>query len=365
MNNILLSVIIPAYQSEQSILSCLEVIDVQNSKQLEIIVVNDGSTDNTENILKQCSTRIDNLIVLSESNSGASSARNKGLEVATGKYIWFVDADDQIAEGAIEYIFQAVERSPEIDMFKFPYTLVNGSGENRENQGLSQYYLGKTFQGFHLIAGFLNQKIAPAPWSNVCKRAVYQSCNLRFEPGVYFEDTVMTTNLLLNVKHVKCLESDLYQYHVTGGSITNSCNQNHILSLFKILNLIKTSLESNDLFCRNITNFFYFYWQQIYHNLSIRKEQLTGALLTNFIAELDRSLLNIEWSKYQFLANKKTVALVEKNQLLLNELGLKLSINLIPQRFQQITASGAPRIKVKNAVYVSLRMKNWWTNRGY
>jgi glycosyltransferase involved in cell wall biosynthesis len=97
-----LSFVIPAYNVEKFIGRCLNSIYSQSvdENRYEVIVVDDGSTDNTLNILKKLTERHKNLRVFSQENQGVSIARNRGLEMAVGKYVWFVDADDYIMPNA-------------------------------------------------------------------------------------------------------------------------------------------------------------------------------------------------------------------------------------------------------------------------
>ena len=91
-----ISVIIPVYNVEKYLRICLESILNQNFKGYEIILINDGSTDNSLNICREYEKKYSNIIVINEENSGPSAARNKGLEYAKGKYISFIDSDDEL-----------------------------------------------------------------------------------------------------------------------------------------------------------------------------------------------------------------------------------------------------------------------------
>lgn len=94
MNENMVTVIITAYNADKYIYACLDSIVAQTYSNLEIIVVNDGSTDNTRNIVQECAKKDARIRLINTINSGVSSARNTGIENATGKYITFVDVDD-------------------------------------------------------------------------------------------------------------------------------------------------------------------------------------------------------------------------------------------------------------------------------
>lgn len=104
-----ISVIIPVYNVEKYLRRCLESVINNTYKNLEIIGVNDGSPDNSLNILKEYAARDTRMVVLSKSNGGLSSARNKGIEESTGEYITFVDSDDWVHPQFFEILIQALQ----------------------------------------------------------------------------------------------------------------------------------------------------------------------------------------------------------------------------------------------------------------
>ena len=116
-----LSIVIPAYNVEQYIGNCLDSIFNQQieTDMLEVIVVNDGSKDGTEDIIKQYASQHPNLIYISQENQGQSVARNTGLKRATGDLIWYVDSDDATTENSIQTIFSYFKKYPHADFLTF------------------------------------------------------------------------------------------------------------------------------------------------------------------------------------------------------------------------------------------------------
>lgn len=100
-----LSFIIPVYNCERLIGRCIESIECQDFNDFEVILINDGSKDNSFLVCQDLSKRYDNIKVLTQENKGASSARNAGLKVAQGEYVWFVDADDYISDGIVKTLY--------------------------------------------------------------------------------------------------------------------------------------------------------------------------------------------------------------------------------------------------------------------
>ena len=105
--NIILSIILPVYNVEKYIERCVESILTQNREDIEIIIVDDGATDGSPQICDKYAEKISNIKVIHKQNGGLSSARNAGMDVANGKYIYFLDSDDWITEDAIRIILSA------------------------------------------------------------------------------------------------------------------------------------------------------------------------------------------------------------------------------------------------------------------
>ena len=100
------SIIVPVYTTESYLMECFDSIYAQNQKEIEVIAVNDGSTDCSLCILEEIKKEHSDLIIVSQENKGLGSARNKGLEIATGEYIYFVDSDDYLADKTLETCYQ-------------------------------------------------------------------------------------------------------------------------------------------------------------------------------------------------------------------------------------------------------------------
>ena len=114
-----ISVIIPVYNVEKYLPECLESIlsQVKNNAIYEIVLVNDGTPDNSMDIAYSIVGRYSNVKVVNQENQGLSVARNIGLEHATGDYIWFIDSDDWLTDDAISIVMKAISENPEIEVF--------------------------------------------------------------------------------------------------------------------------------------------------------------------------------------------------------------------------------------------------------
>lgn len=157
-----LSILIPAYNVEQWLSRCLNSILAQNTEDVEIIIVDDGSTDNTLQCAKKFSAKWNNIKVFSKNNEGVGAARNFLLDKAQGEYIWFVDSDDYIVDGCLTSIL--AELSGDLDLLSVAYNDV----QQRLFEGKGIDYIKE-----HLINGYL--------WSKIIKRKIIEEASIRFE----------------------------------------------------------------------------------------------------------------------------------------------------------------------------------------
>lgn len=131
-NKVLVSIIIPVYNVEKYLTECLNSILNQSYQNIEIIIINDGSIDNSVNIAKQYATIDSRIKIIDQKNSGVSAARNKGIEIAKGDYICFADADDYLMPDYIEYLLDlCVENNAEIAYTKDMFTTFHTEKEHK------------------------------------------------------------------------------------------------------------------------------------------------------------------------------------------------------------------------------------------
>ena len=120
-----LSFIIPVYNAELFLRDCVMSITQQEGiSDCEIILINDGSTDNSLLICNELSSKFDNIKTISQINQGTSCARNTGLNAANGEFIWFVDADDKVEPDFLKYLLTLINKQPNTDIFCFNHKIL-------------------------------------------------------------------------------------------------------------------------------------------------------------------------------------------------------------------------------------------------
>lgn len=237
-----LSIVIPAYNVEQYIGRCLDSIFNQQIEKdvLEVIVVNDGSKDGTEETIKQYAAKHPNLIYISQENQGQSVARNTGLNRTTGDLIWYVDSDDATTENSIQTIFSYFEKYPKADFLTFDrihYNMVNGTKSYCKSWGgrkSSKDTYEKPLNGFKANEVL----VASVPWFHVFKKDFLIQNELFFTPKLLNEDDELRMRLFFFAKEVRYIPFAHYVYSaMRPGSLTTV---NHTFTMKSAESNIKT-----------------------------------------------------------------------------------------------------------------------------
>lgn len=202
------SIIIPIYNAEKFLSQCLDTVINQTYKNLEIILVNDGSKDNSYTLCKQYQKQDSRIILLSYTNHGASYARNKGLENSTGDYVVFVDADDSIDKNYIE-AFMKVVMDNEYDLVFCGYKEIENGINNIVLTGKEK----KELTGI-LKKDYKNiEKFLITPWVKLYKNNIIKNHKIEFpEDFIIAEDQVFNSMYLRYVKTYKYIDKPLYNY---------------------------------------------------------------------------------------------------------------------------------------------------------
>lgn len=172
--NCRLSIIIPAYNSEATIARCLDSVKFQLTDDVEVIVVDDGSSDSTSEICDRYSSADSRFKVFHKNNGGVSSARNAGLDHANGSWITFLDSDDKLADGALKLILNAIDSGK--DMVVENVIMCEVSGECFPIHPPSMRTFGEMFR----------ENLCGAAWNKVFKSEIINGNDIRFDESVSF-----------------------------------------------------------------------------------------------------------------------------------------------------------------------------------
>lgn len=215
IDNRMVSVIIPAYNVEQYVERCVYSVTKQTYRNLEIILVDDGSTDCTGIICDKLAKEDNRISVIHKTNGGLSDARNAGIDVSRGEYISFVDSDDYIASDMLEHMMNAM---CETDISMVVVGFWKQSGDAREYCGPTTERVVSSEEALKDI--YIGHEIYPASWNKLYRRALFN--NNRFAVGMINEDSEIITKLLMECNRVALVSKPLYIYIIREGSITQS-----------------------------------------------------------------------------------------------------------------------------------------------
>lgn len=232
-----ISVIVPIYNVEKYLEKCLDSILNQTYRYLEVILVNDGSTDSSKNICLHYEKLDERILLVSQENKGLSAARNKGLELATGDYIIFIDSDDYIAENMLEILINNImEYDADIATCGIYNVYIDKKQALYEKK---EKYVCDAEEAYRQI---LIGKKVPA---SICNKLIKRTCisGLSFPQGKHYEDAFFHVDLMQRVKYV-CIDTEpLYYYVHRSGSITTGQYQKSsydiVLAYEKNMSMVK------------------------------------------------------------------------------------------------------------------------------
>lgn len=295
----LISVIIPVYNTGIYARECINSVLEQDYENIEVIVVNDGSTDESSDILRDFASRNTSIRLIEQSNQGLSCARNSGLETARGECLLFLDSDDMLAPGAITACVSAMQKF-NCDMVLFDTGLMYENNRNKESQRSSKWNNPTRVANLQRPEKLKNQAM---PGKQFFKRCIelsgYFNCaayaylvkkstigKKRFYPNLLFEDGIFTPLVVFDAENVVAIDEKLVKYRVRENSITNKPAtawyvENHIRGCEILLGNTDFSEVSS------IRRAYYFHVQQLLLNACADSFEVFGF---NIPAEYNRRI---------------------------------------------------------------------------
>lgn len=205
----LVSVIVPVYNAKESLSKCVESILSQSFTNFELILIDDGSTDESRNICDDYAIKDTRIVTFHKSNGGVSSARNKGLDLAQGEFVTFIDSDDYVCASFLDSLL-VCEKA---DFVIGGYISIEREGTNIPFP-LKTYYLIDALSIGLFLQKNLSSFFLRVPWGKLFKRQMIEKFNIRFDERLYFgEDTIFIQTYLLNVKSIACVKDTYYMYN--------------------------------------------------------------------------------------------------------------------------------------------------------
>ena len=230
------SIIMPIYNSEQYISNAIESIIRQKYKDIELLLIDDGSTDTSFEICKEYTKKYKNVKVYHKENGGISNARNYGINKATGKYIMFIDHDDEYVGENLEKISEYQKKYPELDLIKFGNIDFYCKGNKKIQRAIHQFkeklYIDDEIK-FNWI-NMKNNEVLSLVWDGVFDLDLIKEKNIFFDERFKYggEDYNFCDKYIKNCKRVLIIK-DIFYYHYIrfGQSTSTNNNENKIKSI--------------------------------------------------------------------------------------------------------------------------------------
>lgn len=248
----ILSIVVPVYNVEPYVKSCIEsILDNKLDDKIEVIIVDDGSTDNSISRVKELIKDNKYFTVYKKSNGGLSSARNYGIQHAHGKWIWFIDSDDCISKYAISYLINNIVEYNNSDIFIFRYKMFSNDFEIEDiipSQTVKKVNLPQAMKTL------LNMEYASFAWNKIFKKNLFE--DLEFPVGRNYEDMSIMYKIYEKANNITLLPGILYYYRQRQASISHNNSVKNLrdaaiahYEMYKFMKLnfpnLSTQLEHN------------------------------------------------------------------------------------------------------------------------
>ena len=285
----LVTVIIPVYNVELYLTKCLDSVVNQTYKNLQIILVNDGTQDNSLEICEQYGNKDSRITIINKENGGLSSARNKGLEYAEGVYCYFMDSDDYIENDLIE---KAVCKMAEenADMVIFGMERFREDSDDIESFELDEqeYSISNQRQRFEFIAReYYQYKVAYEVWNKLYKLDIIKKNHIKFEDNnkIFAEDVCFLSYYLCHVNKIVSMRGKFYHYLIRGSSLTGvGLKESKVRQFHQLLDCVYQYVQRYDDEDKYITNHFEYMYASLMHDQYKRVK----------ISELPELISNVE-----------------------------------------------------------------------
>ncbi len=254
MSKYLASLIIPVYNVEKYLRKCLDSAVNQTLRDVEIIIVNDGSTDGCLSIIHEYALKDERIKVIDQKNMGLSAARNNGLGIAVGDYIAFMDSDDWMDTCFLEKMYETAEScNADIVICNHLYTFDKGG-----KVSLPSYNKTQELSSEDALRMLIKDSgIQSFAWGKLYSKHLFQAEDIGYPEGLFFEDVATTFKLFYYAKKVAFVNEPLYYYLQRRGSITKKIEPKKIFDYITAITLMRGFLEDKDAFKQYYSDYRY------------------------------------------------------------------------------------------------------------
>lgn len=239
------SIVIPIFNAEKYLNRCIESLLKYDKANIEIVLINDGSTDKSLEICKYYKSKYSNIVLINKKNEGQGIARNYGIEVATGDYITFVDSDDFFEVDVLDYIDKYIKKQKlDFYIFNWSYIFNDKKIENKRDYNEKYFYKGDKDYNFfieNMIWPAKNNSYGSAVWAKFYNLKIIKKNNIKFrsEREMFSEDLIFNIEYIEHIKNVVILDKSIYCYYQNSTSYKNKYHEEYIEKLNNIYSYFK------------------------------------------------------------------------------------------------------------------------------
>lgn len=308
MNKPKISVIIPVYNVEQYLEKCLDSIINQSLKDIEIICINDGSTDNSLEILETYQKQDERIKIINKKNEGQGIARNEGLKIAKGEYISFVDPDDWLEQGMYEFLYNKFTET-NAQIIRFDYQSFSEKKQiidcihnfKKDSLFFPDLKLQNNIQyNWKSVSNMDFDKLNLPVWNRIFSHNFIKENNLHFTPFKHSEDNLFIIAAALLADRILYVEKVFYNYRKRDNSALNRASDDYF-SVFENIKLIKNFLIEKGFFEKYEKAYKKYLIDTFYSHYGC----IPAKSLDKFLAEVQKNLTKEEYKKFKNLTKAK------------------------------------------------------------
>lgn len=297
------SIIIPIYNAEKYLKRCLDTVVNQTFKNLEIILVNDGSTDDSLRIMNEYKGNYNNIEIINQQNAGQGSARNKGISVAKGEYITFADADDWLSVNYVEVLYHEIKsNNADISVCNMIMVMSRTFKEIK-----SMKFPQRELNGDEAVRDLLQDKeLKSYPWGKLYKKSIFVENNIKFPARMFYEDLAIIFQAFYYSSKAVLVNEYCYYYFQSEDSSTRAPNPKTIHDRLEALSMVKRFLLQNNSMDKYKYEYYHFCFFHLYimcRKINVWKLKIAYSEIINIILQLinkeeiskellDKTLLN-------------------------------------------------------------------------
>ena len=300
------SIIMPVYNSEKFLGNALNSIVNQSLKDFELICIDDGSSDDSLNILNDYAGRDSRIKIITQKNGGSGAARNRGLEVCQGDYVFFIDSDDEISLNLLNLTYKnAVSNDSDLVLFK-----ISNIQDDKETFVTPELPYEKVFPNADFDNFTFNCfdvkdylfKLYYAPWTKLYKREFLSRYDdFLFDEELPYEDVLFHVKAMLRASKLSYVPKYLYHYRIDNSDSVTFNREDHI-QIFKIIDMVESFLIDENYMDGLKAEFGYFKLNQVILHMEMPIDESYFDLAKKYLDDIDSDVLDITqpWLKKRF-----------------------------------------------------------------